>query len=374
MMHNFKNIKFLNNLKNKNKDTAIIKVDHVISNAQSYPLIKSLNSVAEFYSLIDFKNYFSTQKPKYKAIFIQLMWDFNKDDYLHVVKLVRESSPLTKIIFLDFYAPLHIPNPWILDTVDLYIKKQVLSDINQYTSLYDTNLVEYESAWDSNFIDPSKLITIDIEKLNDKLFVGWNFATDPIRIKQFFKSERQLKSANKTIDIHCRMTAPSDRKTWYTSMRGRAFDAIEKLSQNYEDELNILNENKLIKYNDYIRELINSKLCISPFGYGEVCWRDFEAILAGSLLIKPDMSHLVTKPNIYIPYETYVPINWDYSDLEEKCIYYIENQKERYKITSNARAVWDDFIQEKWIILLEDLSEKLGLDNIFKSKSPFSKR
>jgi hypothetical protein len=157
-------------------------------------------------------------------------------------------------------------------------------------------------------------------------------------------------------------------------MRGRAFDAIEKLSQNYEDELNILNENKLIKYNDYISELINSKLCISPFGYGEVCWRDFEAILAGSLLIKPDMSHLVTKPNIYIPYETYVPINWDYSDLEEKCIYYIENQKERYKITSNARAVWDNFIQEKWIILLEDLSEKLGLDNIFKSKSPFSKR
>jgi len=27
-----------------------------------------------------------------------------------------------------------------------------------------------------------------------------------------------------------------------------------------------------------------SKICISPFGYGEICWRDFEAIIFGCLL------------------------------------------------------------------------------------------
>ena len=39
-----------------------------------------------------------------------------------------------------------------------------------------------------------------------------------------------------------------------------------------------------------------SKLCFSPFGYGEVCWRDFEAMSTGAVLVKPDMSHLQARP------------------------------------------------------------------------------
>jgi hypothetical protein len=38
--------------------------------------------------------------------------------------------------------------------------------------------------------------------------------------------------------------------------------------------------------------LTNSKLCFSPFGYGELCWRDIEGLSDGGCLIKPDMGHL----------------------------------------------------------------------------------
>ena len=31
---------------------------------------------------------------------------------------------------------------------------------------------------------------------------------------------------------------------------------------------------------------------MSPFGFGEICYRDFEAMLNGACLIKPDVSHL----------------------------------------------------------------------------------
>ena len=41
----------------------------------------------------------------------------------------------------------------------------------------------------------------------------------------------------------------------------------------------------------------HSRICISPFGYGEICWRDFEAILCGCLVVKPDMSHVETNPS-----------------------------------------------------------------------------
>ena len=86
----------------------------------------------------------------------------------------------------------------------------------------------------------------------------------------------------------------------------------------------------------YYRELYNSKIVLSPFGWGEVCFRDFEAIIAGALLFKPDMSHLVTWPNVYIPNETYVPLNWDGTDLLEKTERYLNDDRERNRIASNA--------------------------------------
>ncbi|MDR2965752.1 MAG: glycosyltransferase [Treponema sp.] len=91
-----------------------------------------------------------------------------------------------------------------------------------------------------------------------------------------------------------------------------------------------------VAQNKYYNELADSKITLSPFGWGEVCFRDFEAILAGSLLFKPDMSHLVTWPDVYIPYETYIPLKWDGSDLLEKTERYLDDEKERNRITVNA--------------------------------------
>jgi spore maturation protein CgeB len=89
--------------------------------------------------------------------------------------------------------------------------------------------------------------------------------------------------------------------------------------------------------------MIRSKICISPFGYGEICWRDFEAILCGCLLIKPDMSHVETNPDIFMAGQTYVPVKWDFSDLEEKCAYYLAHDDERERIAAGAFNVLDDF-------------------------------
>ncbi|MGY6521482.1 MAG: hypothetical protein ACXIUD_07130 [Mongoliitalea sp.] len=65
----------------------------------------------------------------------------------------------------------------------------------------------------------------------------------------------------------------------------------------------------------YFEEIKRVKLVLSPFGYGEICFRDFEAILNGAVLIKPDMSHIQTFPDIYLPNKTYIPIYWDGSNL-----------------------------------------------------------
>jgi hypothetical protein len=92
----------------------------------------------------------------------------------------------------------------------------------------------------------------------------------------------------------------------------------------------------MVSQRQYYRELVDSKMVLSPFGWGEVCFRDFEAILAGALLLKPDMSHLLTWPDVYIPYETYIPLKWDGSDLLEQAERYLNNEKERRRIAGNA--------------------------------------
>jgi hypothetical protein len=92
----------------------------------------------------------------------------------------------------------------------------------------------------------------------------------------------------------------------------------------------------MVSQKQYYRELEDSKIALSPFGWGEVCFRDFEAILAGALLFKPDMSHLITWPDVYIPHETYVPLKWDGSDLLEQVTRYLNDEKERSRIAGNA--------------------------------------
>ena len=72
---------------------------------------------------------------------------------------------------------------------------------------------------------------------------------------------------------------------------------------------------KMVPREEYIREMMESRSVFSPFGWGEVCTRDFEAFVYGAALIKPDMSHLITYPAWYEDGETYLRLNWDFSNF-----------------------------------------------------------
>lgn len=92
----------------------------------------------------------------------------------------------------------------------------------------------------------------------------------------------------------------------------------------------------------YTRELRRVRAVLSPFGWGEVCLRDFEAVLSRAALIKPDMGHLTTWPDIYVPHETYVPVSWDGSDLIPVVDRLLSNHEEADRLTGNAEAAYTD--------------------------------
>lgn len=82
----------------------------------------------------------------------------------------------------------------------------------------------------------------------------------------------------------------------------------------------------------------------------------------GALLVKPDMEHIDTNPDILVPGETYVPVKWDMSDLKEKCLYYLEHPDERERITRNAHEAFVNYYKNReFVNKIEEMLIKLDL-------------
>jgi hypothetical protein len=94
--------------------------------------------------------------------------------------------------------------------------------------------------------------------------------------------------------------------------------------------------NKLSR-SEYLKEMSNSKICASPFGLGEITLKYFECFLSGSLLLKPDMSHMDTWPNFYVDGETCITHNWDLHDVEEKIIWALSQEQNRIEIAQQGQ-------------------------------------
>lgn len=73
---------------------------------------------------------------------------------------------------------------------------------------------------------------------------------------------------------------------------------------------------------EYRNHMLNSLVVVSPFGHGELCYRDFEAMFAGALLIKPSVEHMTIWRDTLVScdeslYGTYVPCRLDFSDVPQ---------------------------------------------------------
>jgi glycosyltransferase involved in cell wall biosynthesis len=71
--------------------------------------------------------------------------------------------------------------------------------------------------------------------------------------------------------------------------------------------------------------MFDSKIILAPIGYGEMAPRDLESAMFGSVLMKPDMSYISSEPFIYEDNETYIAVNYDWSNLEEKIDYVLSD-------------------------------------------------
>jgi hypothetical protein len=245
------------------------------------------------------------------AIFLQSSYAPASGELEGLLSLLKQARPELRISYFDWFAPADIRfAERVEEWVCAYVKKSLLRDRSEYLrpTIGHTNLGDYFSARFHTENPPCEWSVPS--SILRRLVVGPSFSTSPDLASLFEKDEPPLQGV-RPIDLHARIA--TEGTPWYAAMRGEAAAAV---SASFPD-LNVASQG-LISKSRYMRELAQSKLCFSPFGYGEVCWRDFEAVAAGAVVVKPDMSHLETDPDIYHPFETYIPVRWDLADLEEK--------------------------------------------------------
>lgn len=98
----------------------------------------------------------------------------------------------------------------------------------------------------------------------------------------------------------------------YMYHRTQAIDAINNISGIKALTLS----GRHLPFDEYIETMKKSKIVVSPWGFGEWCYRDVEAIHCGALVIKPNTNFINAIPNIYQNNKTYIPCKLDFSDLE----------------------------------------------------------
>lgn len=276
---------------------------------------------------------------------VNLWTEETQNEIILKIKSLRRFS--IKIILFDTGDSSGSRMFWLTPHVDLHWKKQLLIDTSEYLiNKGDESLM----CWIGKDYTPSNipykaLMKEDISKLK----VAWNIGMLDYRKFPFsrhypFGTSWLLNSLYKLPDFKTNF----ELKNILTVYRGStSADSRYSMQRKYLIEqlksISAYNTNVItgspIPKKDYLKEVNDSKVIISPFGWGEVCYRDFESIIGGSLLLKPSMSHINTYPNVYVNDYSYVEIDWNFSDLEKILSKIDCNFSDYHKIIINGQNI-----------------------------------
>ena len=261
-----------------------------------------------------------------------------------------------KIVFFDTSDSTASAYFSFLKDVDLILKWQVLVDRSYYLS------ETYENRG-CIWTDADKKIRSRADPNHiDRLAVGWNLAYRNYSLLR--KGARHLHWRG--ITWNPIFAAVARERPILCTFRGALSGSRSKHRQQAVQALSdpALNNVVLgppINRWSYLRELERSKTVVSPFGFGEPCYRDMEAFIHGAILVKPSMDHLETFPNVYLANETYVPVKWDFADLAPTLKEIEAQYADFLHIAQRGQAVYREYAEngEHFVLHLVGLIETL---------------
>jgi len=172
-------------------------------------------------------------------------------------------------------------------------------------------------------------------------------------------------NSNKEYDVSCMFSWGDKDNYEYQNLTSKYYDEHRKtlLETLEKTNFNVVRRESGIRIpqEQFYRNMYNSKIITAPIGYGEMAVRDIEAASFGSVLIKPDMDYINSKPFVYENNETYISCKYDWSDVEDKITYILSNYNELqpYLVENMRKRFTEEYSFEKLAIHLYELFKNL---------------
>jgi len=278
-----------------------------------------------------------------------------------MIDLIKKAREYTnKIIWMDTSDSTSVTHFELLPYIDLYLKKQLLKDKTLYIKKFYggrifTDYYHREfGVKDSNPFEQFYPLDLDLVQ---KVGLSWHIGLGDmynafnkrgkirLLVPEWIKFDYKMKftppESNRRIDLFIRTTSNLHRElvAFHRKELIRRLNII--LSK---PGINGSTKGPWLSTKEFREALKNSKILPSPFGWGEIGVRDFEAFIFGAALLKPDLSHMETWPPIFIEHETYQPFKWNFEDLESVILELLENDKKRIEIARNGQESYRNSI------------------------------
>lgn len=274
---------------------------------------------------------------------------FTKDIYITM------KNRFKKLVYIDDSASADSLNNLALRYSDLYFKKQIAKDRSRYLEpIYGRRAFSdyYHRKFGINDPDNEE-IQQAVDKTDlCKLRLLWNLGIGMYpkvrwRRAAALRAERYFGIRSVRLFQNTPYARGSDKIVREAAISSRVGMISDKPSVGYQRRLYAeIYKNRpefrsgKINLKEYNKELRSVAATFSPFGWGEICFRDFEAIINHSALIKPDISHLETWPDVYKPGQTFYPVDWDGSNLLNVARKVLADLSEAARIAKTAYEVY----------------------------------
>lgn len=284
---------------------------------------------------------------------------FTNENIFHNLQNLRKYAQV--VLWFDTTDSTGATQFEVLPFVDGYYKNQILKNRELYLeNFYASRIFTdfYHQKFDIVDDDIGFETVLPAKSDLPKIQVSWNSSLGDYgphsayyqRLRKLFsisqKYSVKFHSPNKIrpIPISCRIGRSHRRKT-ILYQRNQLVELLEK---------HFKTDTTPIPINQYHRELQHTRLGVSPFGWGEIAYRDFEIMLSGATLVKPNMSHLETWPPLYEENVTYIPFQWDMQNIvsiineallnDSLSLIAIEAQKRYQKYLLNNQSLFSKHI------------------------------
>lgn len=296
---------------------------------------------------------------------------WNSDSYKIFKFLEAARTRNLKILWFDTTDSTWCTQFEVMPYVDLFLKSQVFKDRNQYLRRFRTGRI-FTDYFDALYKTGENEESFPLSSGNDleKIRISWNTCFEnynesrfgiPARIKQ---KARPFLTSLLCKGLSIAFTPPNRQRNVKVSCRIGLSHSRPSVIAHRKAVIEIIEAMDVptskISLPEYFSELRNSQVGVGPFGVGEITLRDFEIIICGAVLVKPDMNHLETWPNLFQPGETYIPHKWDLSDLKEKLGTLIDNPDLRIRIASDAQKIYKDAVSPEGLANFADRLIRMG--------------